>query len=380
MLTKNQVLTVSELTKDIKFVLENSLGLVWVQGEVSNLRRPTSGHVYFTLKDKTSQIKCVLFRQQASMVRFQLKDGLSAVVYARLSVYERDGNYQLYVNLIEPKGKGSLQLAFEQLKERLAKEGLFDVEHKKSIPFLPKAIGVITSPTGAVIRDILHVLNKRFDNFSVMIYPAKVQGEGAKKDIAEAIEYFNSTQKVDVMIIARGGGSIEDLWAFNEEPVARAIYQSEIPIVSAIGHETDFTIADFVSDLRAPTPSRAAELVIPQKEDLYQRIKDSTEAISRSLKYFIPEYQQRIDDLVESLKRSLEFIIQDKRQKFELGISKLEALNPLGILRRGYSITEKLPEHKILRDAKHLKIGDHLSTRLRKGSFSSVVEGIKNEV
>ncbi len=380
MLTKNQVLTVSELTKDIKLVLENSLGLVWVQGEVSNLRRPTSGHVYFTLKDKTSQIKCVLFRQQASMVRFQLKDGLSTVVYARLSVYERDGNYQLYVNLIEPKGKGSLQLAFEQLKERLAKEGLFDAEHKKSIPFLPKTIGVITSPTGAVIRDILHVLNKRFDNFSVMIYPAKVQGEGAKKDIAEAIEYFNSTQKVDVMIIARGGGSIEDLWAFNEESVARAIYQSEIPIVSAIGHETDFTIADFVSDLRAPTPSRAAELVIPQKEDLYQRIKDSTEAINRSLKYFIPEYQQRIDGLTESLKRSLEFIIQDKRQKFELRVSKLEALNPLGILSRGYSITEKLPEHKILRDVKYLKIGDRLSTRLRKGSFSSVVEGIKNEV
>lgn len=380
MLTKKQVLTVSQLTKDIRLILENSFGQLWIEGEVSNLRKPSSGHVYFTLKDATSQVKCVLFKQHTLRIKFQLKDGLKIVTFARLSVYERDGNYQLYINLIEPKGKGSLQLAFEQLKERLYKEGLFDVEQKKPIPFLPKTIGIVTSPTGSVIRDILHVLNKKFDNFSVILYPTKVQGEGARKDIAEAIEYFNSTNKVDVMIIARGGGSIEDLWCFNEESVARAIYRSQIPIISAVGHETDFTIADFVSDLRAPTPSRAAELVIPNKKDLYQKIRDSVDSINRSLKYFIPEYRQRLDDLTESLKRGLEFIIQDKRQKFELGISKLEALNPLAILHRGYSITEKLPERKILRDVRHLKIGDRLNTRLRKGSFSSVVEGIKNEV
>lgn len=380
MLTEKQILTVSELTKDIKLILENSFEPLWVEGEVSNLRRPSSGHIYFTLKDASSQIKCVLFKNQSSAVKFQLKDGLKIVVFARLSLYERDGNYQLYVNLIEPKGKGSLQLAFEQLKERLGKEGLFDIEHKKPIPFLPKNIGIITSPTGAVIRDILHVLKKRFDNFSTILYPAKVQGEGAGKDIVEAIDYFNSTHSVDVIIIARGGGSIEDLWVFNEELVARAIYKSKIPIVSAVGHETDFTIADFVSDLRAPTPSRAAELVIPQKRDLHKMIEDCVSSLNRSLKYFIPEYKQRLDDLTDALRRGLEFIIKEKRQQFDLGISKLQALNPLAILRRGYSITTNLSTQAIVKNVKSLQVGDSVNTKLHKGSFTSVVKGVIDEV
>ena len=377
MLTEKQILTVSELTKDIKLILENSLEPLWVEGEVSNLRRPSSGHVYFTLKDQSSQIKCVLFKNQSSAVRFQLKDGLKIIVLARLSVYERDGNYQLYVNLIEPKGKGSLQLAFEQLKGRLGKEGLFGIEHKKSLPFLPKNIGIITSPAGAVIRDILHVLKKRFDNFSTTLYPAKVQGEGAGKDIIEAINYFNSTDSVDVIIIARGGGSIEDLWVFNEELVGRAIYKSKIPIVSAVGHETDFTIADFVSDVRAPTPSRAAELVIPQKKDLHKMIEDCVDSLNRSLKYFIPEYRQRLDGLTDALGRGLEFIIKEKWQQFDLGISKLQVLNPLAILRRGYSITTNLSTQAIVKNSKSLRVGDSVKTKLHKGSFTSVVKEVE---
>jgi exodeoxyribonuclease VII large subunit len=377
MLTEKQILSVSQLTKDIKLILENSFQPLWVEGEVSNLRRPSSGHVYFTLKDESSQIKCVLFRNQSATVKFQLKDGLRVVVLARLSVYERDGNYQLYVNAIEPKGKGSLQLAFEQLKERLSKDGLFDIAHKKPLPFLPKNIGIITSPTGAVIRDMLHVLNKRFDNFSVVIYPAKVQGEGAGKDMIEAIEYFNSSQSVDVIILARGGGSIEDLWAFNEEPLARAIYKSRIPIISAVGHETDVTIADFVSDVRAPTPSRAAEIVLPQKSEIFAKINDFVSSLNKSLQYFIPEYKQRLDDLVESLKRGLEFIIKDKKQRLDLGISRLQALNPLDILRRGYSITVKLPTQEVVYDVKSLQTGDKVSTRLHRGNFTSVVEAME---
>ncbi|MFH1621801.1 MAG: exodeoxyribonuclease VII large subunit [Candidatus Omnitrophota bacterium] len=377
MLTAKIILTVSQLTKDIKLVLENSLGMVWVEGEVSNLRRPSSGHIYFTLKDETSQIRCVLFKQNSFTIKFQFKDGLRVIVFARLSVYERDGNYQLYINTIEPKGKGSLQLAFEQLKERLVQEGLFVAEHKKPIPFLPKAIGIITSPTGAVIKDMLYVLGKRFKGFSAIIYPVKVQGEDAKIDIVKAIEYFNLERNADVLIIARGGGSIEDLWAFNEESVARAIYKSQIPIISAVGHETDFTIADFVSDMRASTPSRAAELVVPQKNELYQRIEDCINQINRSLKYFIPEYRQRLDDLTDALRRNLEIVLKEKTQHFRLSISKLQALNPLDILARGYSITTKIATQSIVKDVKHLQAGDCLNTRLHKGNFLSIVKEIK---
>lgn len=380
MFKEKHILKVSELTKDIKLVLENSFGLVWVEGEVSNLRRPSSGHIYFTLKDEFSQIKCVLFKQQSRAIKFQLKDGISIVVFARLSVYERDGQYQLYINLVEPRGKGSLQLAFEQLKERLSKEGLFDAQHKRPLPLLPAAIGIITSPSGAVIKDIFHVLDKRFENLSVIIYPASVQGESAKHQIIEAIEYFNVNKSVEVIILARGGGSIEDLWAFNEEIVARAIYKSEIPIISAIGHETDFTIADFVSDVRAPTPSRAAELVVPDKKDLQQKIKDYIGDLNRNLRNFIPEYRQRIDDLMESLRRNLEGIVELKRNQFQLQVAKLNTLSPLNILGRGYSITKKIPSQVILKDVRSLRIGDNVITRLHKGSFSSKIEDINHEV
>ena len=359
-------------------MLESSFGTVWVEGEVSNVRQPSSGHIYFTLKDQSAQIRCVMFRAQALAMRFALKDGLNVIVMANISVYERDGQYQLYVQVVEPKGKGSLQLAFEQLKERLRKEGLFEESRKKPIPFLPSAIGIITSPTGAVIKDILHVLDKRFSNFNAIIYPVKVQGQGAKEDIKEAIEYFNESGIVDVIILARGGGSTEELWPFNEEIVARAIFNSAIPIISAVGHETDYTIADFVSDMRAPTPSRAAELVIPNKKDLVDEVDSYVKQLQKSLKGLIPTYYQRIDQATESLKHGIKDLIIHKNRIFETEAVKLEALNPLRILKRGYSIAMKLPQKTIVKNSSQIEVGNRLKTKLDKGSFISSVESIED--
>ena len=262
------ILTVSELTRQIKGLLEERFSEVWVEGEISNLRNHPSGHLYFTLKDDFSQIRAVLFRMQARSVRFLLEDGLHVVCRGRVSLYEKRGDYQLILESIEPRGVGALQLAFLQLKERLEKEGLFRPEHKKSLPMLPQRVGVITSPTGAVIRDILHILNRRFGNLHILLYPVRVQGEGAWREVAEGIDYFNRQKNADVLIVGRGGGSMEDLWPFNEEGLARAIYRSKIPIISAVGHETDYTISDFVADLRAPTPSAAAELVVRDKREI----------------------------------------------------------------------------------------------------------------
>ena len=378
MLKRRTIITVSQLTRNIRQLLESSFDTVWVEGEVSNVRQPSSGHIYFTLKDKSAQIRCVMFRGQAQGLRFQLKDGMGVIVSAKVSVYERDGQYQLYTHIIEPKGKGSLQLAFEQLKERLANEGLFDESHKKTIPFLPSKIGIITSPTGAVVQDILHVLEKRFENFNAIIFPVKVQGEGAGKEIKETIEYCNEQKEVDVIILARGGGSIEELWAFNEEIVARAIFESEVPIISAVGHQTDYTIADFVSDVRAPTPSRAAELVIVNKDDLMKEINDYARQLQRNLEGIIPLYYQRIDGATESLERNFADIIQQKNRVFESAVVKLETLNPLSILKRGYSIVVKLPNENIITKTSQIEVGNSLKTKVSKGSFISRVESIEN--
>jgi exodeoxyribonuclease VII large subunit len=262
------ILTVSELTQEIRDILEMKFPDIWIEGEISNLRIPPSGHVYFTLKDDFSQIRAVLFRMQARALRFVLEDGLHVVCRGRVSLYERRGEYQLILQEVEPKGIGALQLAFLQLKERLEKEGFFDPVHKRPIPTVPQTIGIVTSPTGAVIRDMLHIIHRRFGNTTILLYPVRVQGEGASMEIAKAIEDFNQWMNVDVIIIGRGGGSLEDLWSFNEEIVARAIYHSRIPIISAVGHETDYTISDFVADLRAPTPSAAAELVVKDKREM----------------------------------------------------------------------------------------------------------------
>ena len=297
-----KILTVSRLTALIKGVLEENFEHVWVEGEVSNLAMPVSGHYYFTLKDAGAQLRCVMFRASARALKFKPKDGMGLIVRGRVSLFEPRGEYQLIVEYLEPQGVGALQLAFAQLKERLAKEGLFDEVHKKPIPNLPQRIGVVTSATGAAIHDILNVLDRRFANVEVLILPVKVQGEGAARDIAQAVRDFNRYGNVDVVIVGRGGGSIEDLWAFNEEAVARAIYQSKIPVISAVGHEVDFTIADFVADLRAPTPSAAAELVVKSKIELSAELDAFSHRLRQGMRHSLAGYQGRLVVLIRSLR------------------------------------------------------------------------------
>jgi exodeoxyribonuclease VII large subunit len=271
-MTQTHILTVTQLTEQIKSLLEGTFPDVWVEGEISNITAPQSGHVYFTLKDRQSQIKAVLFRSSQRHLKFTLQHGMQVICRGRVSVYDPRGEYQVIVEYVEPKGVGAFQKAFEELKGRLEKEGLFDRERKKSLPLLPRRIGIVTSPTGAAIRDILRVIKRRHPKMEILIYPVPVQGADAAPSIVEAIGYFNSEKNVDVVIVGRGGGSLEDLWAFNEEPVARAIFASRIPVISAVGHETDYTIADFVADLRAPTPSAAAEIVVESEAHLRDSI------------------------------------------------------------------------------------------------------------
>lgn len=359
------ILTVSELTREIRDILEDRFPDVWVEGEVSNLRIPPSGHIYFTLKDDYSQIRAVLFKIQARGLRFLPEDGLHVVCRGRISLYERRGEYQIILEEIEPKGIGALQLAFLQLKERLEKEGLFDPSHKKRIPMLPQTIGIITSPTGAVIQDMLQILHRRFEKLHILLYPVRVQGEGASDEIVEAIRYFNQGMNVEVIILGRGGGSLEDLWAFNEEKVARAIYHSKIPIISAVGHETDYTIADFVADLRAPTPSAAAELVIRDKREIQnllnyfrgrlenemvQILKRERTRLSHLMKILrepkkkMEEYVLRVDDLVNRLRIIIQWTLRRRRE----GISHFRGIiflkNPvqhMKTLRFSFSKTNK---------------------------------------
>ncbi|MFQ5691843.1 MAG: exodeoxyribonuclease VII large subunit, partial [Nitrospinota bacterium] len=271
---RRQVYTVSTLTREIREHLESGYPDVWVEGEISNLRRPASGHLYFTLKDEGAQLRTVLFRMVGRRLRFEPEDGLKVLARGRITVYEPRGEYQLSVDHLEPMGLGPLELAFQQIRDRLEKEGLFDPERKRPLPFLPERVGVVTSISGAAVRDILRVLHERFPGAGVLIAPVRVQGEGAAREIAGAIAALNRQDDVDVIIAGRGGGSIEDLWAFNEEVVARAIAASEIPVISAVGHEIDFTIADFVADVRAPTPSAATELAVPKARELSSRVRE----------------------------------------------------------------------------------------------------------
>jgi exodeoxyribonuclease VII large subunit len=354
-----KIFSVSELSQGIKNLLERQYPDVWVIGEVSNLRAAGSGHLYFTLKDASAQLRAVCFRNQARYLKFKPLDGISVIARGHLSVYEARGEYQLYVEYLEPAGLGALQLAFEQLKQKLAAEGLFETARKKPLPLLPLAIGVVTSPTGAVIRDILRILRRRFRNMNVLIYPVKVQGDGAAEDIVEGIKYFNREQNVDVMIVARGGGSLEDLWAFNEEVVARVIAASEIPVISAVGHETDFTIADFVADLRAPTPSAAAELVVHRKQDFITELENRARRMGQIIRLLLSEARQRltelrmhhafqtlatrlaeraqrVDDAIASLERSMRFRLNVARQEWlraSAGVVRYDFRRLLGLKR-----------------------------------------------
>jgi exodeoxyribonuclease VII large subunit len=392
---KTHILTVTQLTIQIKNLVEGNFPDIWVEGEISNLSIPQSGHAYFTLKDEQSQIRSVLFRSSQRFLKFTLQHGMQVICRGRVSVYEPRGEYQLIVDYIEPKGIGALQLAFEQLKAKLEKEGLFDLDHKRPLPLLPQRIGIITSPTGAAIRDMLRVIKRRHPRMHILIYPVPVQGIEAAPGIVEAIQYFNQNQSVDVVIVGRGGGSLEDLWAFNEEAVARAIHASKIPVISAVGHETDYTIADFVADLRAPTPSAAAEIVVKSEEsfrelvgslesDLIKSIRQQIDLTRTSLRGFtrllgdprrlLEQYVQRVDELTSRLATGLRHHVRRDRALLTALTAGLDHLNPLGILSRGYSVTRKMPEGVILKDVSNVRPGDLLNTKLYIGDIVSRVE------
>jgi exodeoxyribonuclease VII large subunit len=318
LMPSRQIWKVSELTEQISALLEGAFRDVWIEGEVSNYHAAQSGHFYFTLKDARSQIRCVCFRDQARTLKFRPEDGLHITVRGSLGVYQLRGEYQVYVSHIEPVGAGALQLAFEQLKKKLEAEGLFDEARKKPLPVLPRCIGVVTSPTGAAIQDILRVLKRRFANVHVQIYPVKVQGEGAAAEIAAALRYFNRAKFADVVIVARGGGSLEDLWAFNEEIVARAIAGSQVPIITGIGHETDFTIADFVADLRAPTPSAAAEIVVRSRQEFEGHIAGHYRHLVQQMRYLLSERRHRVRDLRSHRGfRQIEMLVRRRHQQVD---------------------------------------------------------------
>jgi exodeoxyribonuclease VII large subunit len=322
---ERKLFTVAELSFAVKDLLEASFPDIWVTGEVSNFRAAASGHYYFTLKDATAQLRAVCFRNQARYLKFKPQDGLSVIARGRLSVYEARGEYQLYVEYLEPAGVGALQFAFEQLKKKLAAEGLFDEARKKPLPVLPRAIGVVTSPTGAAVRDILRVIQRRFPNMNVFLYPATVQGGNAAAEIVEGIEYFNRHRIIDVMIVGRGGGSLEDLWPFNEEIVARAIAASKIPVISAVGHETDFTISDFVADLRAPTPSAAAELVVQRKEDFHAEVENRVRHMAQNMRLRISEARAELTEL--RMHRAFQHLpsrLQERSQRIDEALADME--------------------------------------------------------
>ena len=318
LMPERHIWKVGELTERIRDLLAGAFRDISVEGEVSNFKAATSGHLYFTLKDAHAQIRCVCFRDQARGLKFRPEDGLHVTVRGSIGVYEPRGEYQIYVTNIEPVGLGALQLAFEQLKKRLEAEGLFAADRKKQLPLLPRCIGVVTSPTGAAIRDIVRVLKRRFPNAHLTLFPVKVQGEGAAKEIARAVNYFNKAKTVDVLIVARGGGSLEDLWAFNEEIVARAIAESEIPVITGIGHETDFTIADFVADLRAPTPSAAAEIVVRSRLEFEKHIAENQRRIVQRMRYLISQWRHRARDLETHRGfRQIEILMRRRRQQVD---------------------------------------------------------------
>ncbi len=336
-----QIWSVAELTARISNVLAAQFSNLWVEGEVSNYHAAQSGHLYFTLKDAQAQVKCVCFRTQAMRLKFRPEDGLKLIVRGSISVYEPRGEYQIYVEHIEPSGVGALQLAFEQLKKRLEAEGLFDEARKKPLPLLPRRIGVVTSPRGAAVRDIIRILRRRFPNLHLIVYPVRVQGDGAAEDIVAALKYFNRKQLVDVILLARGGGSIEDLWAFNEEIVARAIAACTIPIVSGVGHETDFTIADFVADVRASTPSAAAEIVVQSRQEFQRHLRELEHKISRQMRYLLLEWRHHLKELATHMGfRRLEDLLRRHRQQTdELTLRLGTALQGrIERLRRRYTI------------------------------------------
>lgn len=392
------VVTVSQLNNYMKRYVDNNphLSNLYVKGEVSNFKKHYSGHIYMTLKDENSTIKAVMFKWSAASLKFDLENGMCVIACGKVSVYERDGQYQLYIDSMTPDGVGELHVAYEQLKQRLEAEGLFAPEQKKKIPKYPKKVGVVTSPTGAAVRDVINVITRRYKAAEICIYPAQVQGIGAGETVASGIRFFNERYPVDVMIIGRGGGSIEDLWAFNEEVVARAIYFSEIPIISAVGHETDFTISDFVADLRAPTPSAAAEIAVPNEFELRTSLKTASARMLTSLNNFynnkrkdfenlassksfsqfssvVDEKRIDTDNAVKKMLDAYKNMLSENKHLFSSTASKLTALNPMAVLTRGYSLVSV--DNKTIKSANDVNIGDEIDITLNDGKIKCLVTG-----
>ena len=439
---KTKIHTVSTLSEKIKNLLEANFDFVWVEGEISNFRSPLSGHFYMVLKDEKAQIRAVMFRPQTRYLKFMPQDGMKVIVRGRVAIYEPRGEYQVILDYMEPLGVGALALAFEQLKQKLAAQGIFDQSVKKPLPFLPQRVAVITSPTGAAIRDFLKIIRRRFANLEITVVPVKVQGEGAAGEMVEALDLVNRELDVDVIVLTRGGGSIEDLWAFNQEELALAIRASRIPVVSAVGHEIDITISDLAADLRAPTPSGAAELLVVEKETLKQQIMQLQVRLQSGLKTELASLQEkirflsrglrdprkrladswlRLDDMESRLSRMMSFMMMDRKRSLAAGeralilhsplkivaglkqkiefqsrsmammvsrklrdcrmdISmieeKLKDMSPLSVLGRGYSITRKLPEKRVLRSSSQVNKGDKVSVKLAEGELECLVEKI----
>lgn len=396
----NRKATVSEINSYLKTLLDNDIILrdIWIVGEISNFKHHYSGHMYMSLKDETSSIKAVMFKGANMSLSFMPEDGMSVIARGRISVFPAGGQYQLYIEEMVLNGEGDLHVAFEKLKEKLQNEGLFDEKYKKPIPKFPETVGVVTSATGAAVRDIINVLTRRFKSVNILLYPVLVQGDGAAEEIAKAIKSFNAQKSADVIIVGRGGGSIEDLWAFNEEVVARAVFESEIPVISAVGHETDFTICDFVSDLRAPTPSAAAELAVPDSfeilsylnslsavfsKDITSKIKSYGDKISYFEKIISPSNTllkidsnlQKLDNIFSSLESNIISKLEKYEAKLAVNIAKIDALSPLKILSRGYSVVYD-NDNNLVSDADKLSVGDNINIKLCKGKAKCLVEEV----
>ena len=397
-----EIFSVTMLNEYIKNIFENNrtLSSVTVRGEISNFTNHRSGHLYFSLKDSDGQIRAVMFRSRAQGLKFMPESGMKVIIHGSVTVYPRDGSYQIYVSSMQPDGIGALYLAYEQMKARLAEEGLFDDIHKKPIPMYPRRIGVITSPTGAAVRDIINVTGRRYPMADIYLYPALVQGAGSEESLVRALDYLDKSGLCDVIIIGRGGGSIEDLWSFNSEKLARRIFDAKTPIISAVGHETDFTICDFVSDMRAPTPSAAAEIAVPDRRELMMRVDQLDERLATALIRSVQRARERLNVLsdragAESVRRMLEgkrdevnylneksallirSILQAKRDMLSSSAAKANALSPLSTLSRGYSVAEK--DNVVIKSVNELSKGDRLTLIMRDGTAVTEVVEIKGE-
>ncbi len=399
-----RVITVSQLNRYVKSVLEGdaNLAAVYIGGEISNFTNHyKSGHLYMSLKDEGAVVKAVMFRANASRLQFRPENGMKVIVKARVSLYEKDGSFQIYIEEMQPDGVGALQVAFEQLKKKLATEGLFDAQRKKPLPPYPSRVGVITSPTGAAVRDILNVLGRRYPLAQIVVAPVLVQGEGAAPQLVDALRRFNEAQAADVLIIGRGGGSIEELWAFNEESVARAVAASRIPVISAVGHETDFTICDFAADLRAPTPSAAAELAVPDQAALYHRVGQLGESAARAVLvrtqqaakqleaikarrclstplFFVEEQAMRLDYLTKAFVSAAQMETAREERRLAAVAAKLDALSPLKVLSRGYSIGYGADGH-VVKATTDAKPGDTVYWRVSDGRLMCTVDQVQTD-